>query len=103
MIDGELARRAERLTAERVPFVLATVVRARQPTSVRAGDSAIVLGDGTIEGFVGGRVRRVVGAAARAARARDRGGGAAAAGARTTAAAIRAQPRAPWSSSTTPA
>ena len=37
-----------------MPFVLATVVRARQPTSVRAGDSAIVLGDGTIEGFVGG-------------------------------------------------
>ena len=54
MIKGELARRAEQLAAERVPFVLATVVRARQPTSVRAGDSAVVLGDGTIEGFVGG-------------------------------------------------
>ena len=54
MIRGELVRRAQQLSAERVPFVLATVVRARQPTSVRAGDSAIVLGDGTIEGFVGG-------------------------------------------------
>jgi xanthine dehydrogenase accessory factor len=54
MIRGELAKRAQQLTADRVPFVLATVVRARQPTSVRAGDSAIVLGDGTIEGFVGG-------------------------------------------------
>jgi xanthine dehydrogenase accessory factor len=42
------------LTSEGVPFVLATVVRARQPTSVRAGDSAVVLADGTIEGFVGG-------------------------------------------------
>ena len=54
MIRGELAHRAQQLSGERVPFVLATVVRARQPTSVRAGDSAIVLGDGTIEGFVGG-------------------------------------------------
>jgi xanthine dehydrogenase accessory factor len=34
--------------------VVATVVRARRPTSVRPGDGAIVLGDGTIEGFVGG-------------------------------------------------
>ena len=54
MIKGELAHHAKRLTDERVPFVIATVVRARRPTSVRPGDSAIVLGDGTIEGFVGG-------------------------------------------------
>ena len=32
----------------------ATVVRAQRPTSVEAGDTALVLGDGTIEGFVGG-------------------------------------------------
>ena len=32
----------------------ATVVRAQRPTSVEAGDAALVLGDGTIEGFVGG-------------------------------------------------
>jgi xanthine dehydrogenase accessory factor len=50
----ELTRRADALAAERVPFVLATVVRAQHPTSVRPGDSGIVLGDGTIEGFVGG-------------------------------------------------
>jgi xanthine dehydrogenase accessory factor len=50
----ELTRRADALAAERVPFVVATVVRAQRPTSVRAGDSAIVLGDGEIEGFVGG-------------------------------------------------
>src|SRR4051812_1476904 len=37
-----------------VPFVRATVVRAQRPTSVRAGDTARVLGDGTIDGFVGG-------------------------------------------------
>jgi xanthine dehydrogenase accessory factor len=54
MIKGELADRAQRLAEDRVPFVIATVVRARRPTSVHPGDSAIVLGDGTIEGFVGG-------------------------------------------------
>jgi xanthine dehydrogenase accessory factor len=35
-------------------FVTATVVRAQRPTSVRPGDVAIVRGDGTLEGFVGG-------------------------------------------------
>ena len=35
-------------------FVTATVVRAQRPTSVKAGDVALVLADGTIEGFVGG-------------------------------------------------
>jgi xanthine dehydrogenase accessory factor len=54
MIKGELAGRLERLRADRVPFVTATVVRAARPTSVRPGDSALVLADGTIEGFVGG-------------------------------------------------
>lgn len=54
MISGELAQLAQRLASERVPFVTATVIRARQPTSVRAGDSAVVLADGAIEGFVGG-------------------------------------------------
>jgi xanthine dehydrogenase accessory factor len=50
----ELARRADALEADRVPFVAATVVRAQRPASVRPGDSAVVLADGTIEGFVGG-------------------------------------------------
>jgi xanthine dehydrogenase accessory factor len=55
MTTGELADLAEgELTARAVPFVGATVVRAQSPTSVRAGDSAIVRPDGTIEGFVGG-------------------------------------------------
>ncbi len=54
MITGNLVRRAEQLAADRIPFVLATVVRALHPTSVRPGDSAIVLSDGSIEGFVGG-------------------------------------------------
>ena len=53
-MQPKLARRAEELIAERTPFVVATVVRAQRPTSVRPGDSGIVLKDGTIEGFVGG-------------------------------------------------
>lgn len=54
MMFVEQTREMERLVAERQPFVVATVVRARRPTSVRPGDGAIVLRDGTIEGFVGG-------------------------------------------------
>jgi xanthine dehydrogenase accessory factor len=54
MIKGELVSRMEDLRASREPFVTATVVRAAKPTSVRPGDSALVLADGTIEGFVGG-------------------------------------------------
>jgi xanthine dehydrogenase accessory factor len=54
MITGSLSRRAEALLAARTPFVVATAVHARRPTSVHAGDSALVLPDGTIEGFVGG-------------------------------------------------
>jgi xanthine dehydrogenase accessory factor len=54
MIKGDLVHRMERLVADRAPFVIATVVHATKPASVRPGDSALVLGDGTIEGFVGG-------------------------------------------------
>jgi xanthine dehydrogenase accessory factor len=54
MIRGSLARRAEELLGARVAFVGATVVQAQHPTSVRPGDAALVLADGTIEGFVGG-------------------------------------------------
>src|SRR5262249_51605939 len=46
--------RAEGLRVQRTPFVLATVVRAQRPTSAKAGDRAIVMADGTVEGFVGG-------------------------------------------------
>src|SRR5262245_39799409 len=55
MLKGEFPQRTEQeLIAAGVPFVEATVVRAQSPTSVRAGDAAIVHRDGTIEGFVGG-------------------------------------------------
>lgn len=54
MMSGAVSRRAQELAAEGTVFVTATVVRAQRPTSVKAGDVALVLGDGTIEGFVGG-------------------------------------------------
>lgn len=53
-MQPKLARRVDELISQRTPFVVATVVRAQRPTSVHPGDSGIVLGDGTIEGFVGG-------------------------------------------------
>jgi xanthine dehydrogenase accessory factor len=52
--ERRLAQRADALETERVPYVCATVVRAGRPASVQPGASALVLGDGTIEGFVGG-------------------------------------------------
>ena len=54
MITPAMSRRAQELAAGGAPFVTATVVRAQRPTSVEAGDVALVLADGTIEGFVGG-------------------------------------------------
>lgn len=54
MKRSEQVRRADELTAAREPFVTAIVVRAQRPSSVTAGDSAVIRSDGTIEGFVGG-------------------------------------------------
>ncbi len=50
-----ISERAQQLLAARTPFVRATVVRAQPPTSAYPGDEAILLADGTIEGFVGGQ------------------------------------------------
>lgn len=47
--------RVDDLRSGRTPFVLATVVRAERPTSAKPGDCALVLADGTIDGFVGGQ------------------------------------------------
>ena len=49
-----VTERSAELVAAGVPHVRATVVRADHPTSVHAGDAAVVHADGTIEGFVGG-------------------------------------------------
>jgi xanthine dehydrogenase accessory factor len=57
-VHDTLAARAAELSRGRVPFVHATVVRAQHPTSAHAGDTALVLADGSIEGFVGGTCAR---------------------------------------------
>ncbi len=54
MMPAALSRRAQELATAGVAFVTATVVRAERPTSAEAGNVALVLGDGTIDGFVGG-------------------------------------------------
>jgi xanthine dehydrogenase accessory factor len=50
----DVEERAGALRRERVPFVHARVVRAERPTSAKPGDEALILPDGTVEGFVGG-------------------------------------------------
>jgi xanthine dehydrogenase accessory factor len=54
MMPPALSRRAQELAERGESFVTATVVRAQRPTSAEAGNVALVLADGTIEGFVGG-------------------------------------------------
>jgi len=50
-----LEERAQALRADRIAFVHARVVLAERPTSAKPGDEALVLPDGSIEGFVGGQ------------------------------------------------
>src|SRR4051812_15299268 len=54
MMPAGLTRRAQELAERGVPFVTATVVRVERPTSAKPGNTALVLADGTIEGYVGG-------------------------------------------------
>jgi xanthine dehydrogenase accessory factor len=54
VLRQDLSGRSVELRASRVAFVHARVVLAERPTSAKPGDEAIILADGTIEGFVGG-------------------------------------------------
>ncbi len=54
MSRPDLVDRAAELRRLRVPYVHARVVLAERPTSAKPGDEALILADGTIEGFVGG-------------------------------------------------
>jgi xanthine dehydrogenase accessory factor len=54
MMTAVMSRRAQELATDGAAFVTATVVHAQRPTSVVPGNVALVLSDGTIEGFVGG-------------------------------------------------
>ncbi|MHB8246447.1 MAG: XdhC family protein [Acidimicrobiales bacterium] len=56
--QSDLQQQADLLRSSRKAFVTATVVRAERPTSAKAGDSALVLDDGTVLGFVGGECAR---------------------------------------------
>ncbi len=53
-MSDEIAERARALRTTGAAFVHARVVIAEKPTSAKPGDEALVLADGTIEGFVGG-------------------------------------------------
>src|SRR6185295_11541342 len=53
-VGAVILERAGELAARGEPFVLATVVRVERPASARRGDRALVLADGTLEGWVGG-------------------------------------------------
>jgi xanthine dehydrogenase accessory factor len=53
-VNPAVTARADELRRARLAFVHARVVRAERPTSAKPGDEALILPDGTIEGFVGG-------------------------------------------------
>jgi xanthine dehydrogenase accessory factor len=53
-VDAAVLADAARLTEARTPFVLATVVWRRGPSSGQQGSKAVILGDGTIRGWLGG-------------------------------------------------
>jgi xanthine dehydrogenase accessory factor len=54
MTRTDLENHADELAWTRTPFVRATVVRAERPTSAKPGDRALLLADGSMDGFVGG-------------------------------------------------
>jgi xanthine dehydrogenase accessory factor len=53
-VNPDVEDRAAALRRQRLAFVHARVVRAERPTSAKPGDEAVVLPDGTMDGFVGG-------------------------------------------------
>lgn len=68
MSNEELLELARELNGRAEPYALVTVVRAMAPTSAWLGAQAIVLGDGTLRGWIGGGCAQgVVIAAARSA------------------------------------
>src|SRR5271169_5516603 len=65
MTHEELHELARALNRRREPYALITVVRAVAPTSAYLGAQALVLGDGTLQGWIGGGCAKevVIGAA----------------------------------------
>ena len=57
-MNRDLLDLAGRLTAERQPYALATVVRSERPTSGKPGNMALVSADGVMHGWIGGSCTR---------------------------------------------
>jgi len=53
-VPDSILDQAARLRAEEQPFVVATVVAYKSPQSARPGSKAIILPDGSIDGWIGG-------------------------------------------------
>src|SRR6478672_10097590 len=53
-MNNDLLERAYELNQAGTAFALATVVRAEKPTSAKPGANAIITGNGTLTGWVGG-------------------------------------------------
>jgi xanthine dehydrogenase accessory factor len=65
---GSIWQRLVELERDAIPYALVTVVRTLRPMSAQVGMKAVVLADGTLEGFVGGHcTRRLVSEAGRSA------------------------------------
>ncbi len=53
-MDRDLLGVAARLLDRRRPYAVATVVRRMRPSSATPGNTALITGDGTVHGFIGG-------------------------------------------------
>ena len=53
-MDKQLLDVAARLLDQRQPYAVATVVRRERPSSATPGNTALITGDGTVYGFIGG-------------------------------------------------
>jgi len=57
-VKRDLLELAARLTSERRPYALATVVRSERPTSGKPGNMALISADGVMHGWIGGSCTR---------------------------------------------
>lgn len=53
-MDRRLLEVAAQLLDQRQPYAVATVVRRERPSSATPGNTALITGDGTVYGFIGG-------------------------------------------------
>ncbi len=53
-MSHEILLRQFKLGSEDKPFVLVGVLRTEGPTAIKAGNKALILGDGSVDGWIGG-------------------------------------------------